>query len=206
MPLPVAPSQNVPGLFVRSDRKPGCLRRAREQLDGRVLGYQRAARVDHGAEPVRGRLDLRGQIGRCASCRPRFLQSFEPRRAVLPRNPFGDRTRRPGVEATMPRRRRAGGRARTRNALPPAPRQGRDVRAAAPHGRLGRLRGGRRSVWNWRRASEPRPGQQPLPEAEHAVDLLRVFGRPPRRAGSGPPPPARPNGSGRCGRRPSQPQ
>ncbi len=137
-----------------------------QHLDGRVLGDERAARLDHGAEPVRGRLDLRGQVGRCrlAAALPK---SLEPRQRPGPGTP-ADRTEtrvvRPchkGVEPLdAPGQERAS----------LAPRQGRDLRTAVLR-TVGKAGAPEHVEVQARVGTQAR--QQPLPEAKHAVDLLR---------------------------------
>ena len=139
-----------------------------QHLDGRVLGHERAARLDHRAEPSGRRLDFGREVGRRA-LPPALAQPGEPEKRS-PRT-LGDRTKtgpmRPddvGVEPFDPS-------LQERTALPA--RKGCDVRAVRPG-----------FVLDWSRAAEQvevepgarrQPRQQPLPEAQHAVHLA---GRP----------------------------
>ena len=171
-PVHAAARRAVPrhaGAVDEFGEKPGRFHGSKH-LDGRVLGDERAARLDHRPEPPGGRLDLRGEVGRRA-LPPALPQPGEPRERSRPRAP-GDRTeagpKRPddvGVEALH---------ASLQESAALSPRNGRDVRGVL-------LRFAR----DTRRAAEqieiePRawgqPRQQPLPEAQHAVDLLRRAG------------------------------
>ena len=150
-----------------------------EQLDGRVLGHERAARVDHRPEPARSRFDLGGHIGR--RTRAALPPPREPREQSRPRPP-GDRAQagivRPdhvGIEVLDAL-------GQERLALPS--RHGRDV------GTTGLLRAADRERTSEQVEVEagvrPESRQQPLPETQYAVDL---FGRPP--VGHGGPDPGR---------------
>ena len=138
-----------------------------KHLDGRVLGDERAARLDHRPEPPRGRLDLGGEVGRralpAAPAQPR-----EPGERSGSRAP-GDRTeagpKRPddvGVEPLHPP-------AEERGALPLG--DGRDVRSVLFRCTCHRIRAPEQMEIEARAWGQPR--QQPLPQAQHAVDLLR---------------------------------
>ena len=149
-----------------------------QHLDGRVLTDERAARLDGRAEPAHRRLDLRCEVGR-RSLPPALPQSGQPGHRSPPRA-LGSRT-----QARVVRPDRVGfepldapGQERTALA-------GRDSRDA---GRGLFLRTGHRSgppkqvELEARTGTEPR--QQPLPEPQHAVYLLRSA--PVRRGGPHP--------------------
>ena len=160
-----------------------------QHLDGRVLGDERAARLDHRPEATRRCLDLRGEVGRRA-LPPALPQPGEQRERSRPRA-LGDRTEagpeRPDDVGLEPLHARGEKRA----ALPL--RDGRDVGAVllryVSHG----LRAAEQVEVEARARRQPR--QQPLPEAQHAVDLT---GRAPVHGGG--PQPARRDQFARTGK------
>ena len=138
-----------------------------EHFNGRVLGDERAPRVDHCPETAGRRLDLRGEIGGRAllPASPPMNQPGDRSRAGTRGNRAEAGPKRPdhvGVERLHPPGQKS-------TAVPPG--DGRDVRTVLPRFALDGPRPAEQVEVESGIGGEPR--QQPLPEAQHAVDPLR---------------------------------